>query len=744
MKANELLTQLNAQQQHAVTTENQSTLILAGAGSGKTRVLVHRIAWLCAIKNSPGSTILAVTFTNKAAGEMQERIKSLVGDDKYQGMWVGTFHGVAHRLLRIFSQQAGLPTNFQLIDKDDQLRLVKRVIRELNLDEKKWSARQGADFIASHKEQGLRPDAITATDPITTTWLRIYMLYHQLCEQAGYVDFSELLLRTYELLKRDQEVLNHCRIRFNYIFVDEFQDTNAIQFQFIKLLVGKTNTIMVVGDDDQSIYGWRGANADNLQHFINEYPKTHVIRLEQNYRSTGSILNAANTLIAKNQRRLGKNLWTEQHDGNAVNVYMGFNDIDEARYVVNQVKKHKVTGGFFADCAILYRNNAQSRLIEDTLLQAAIPYQIYGAIRFYERQEVKKALAYLRLAHNPDDDMAFEQIVNMPARGVGEVTLATLRQTAKQQEKSLWQTSKMLSANNTIKPKPKAGLKRFLELIETLKIEIASLPFHEQLEAIIHDSGLYEMYQQEDSLKSESRRENLEELLSAAKQFYENNGEDVLDTETGKALSALEAFLAYTTLEGKENVAQQDAVQMMTLHSAKGLEFDFVYIVGMEEGLFPGDRAQLDANKMEEERRLLYVGITRARKQLTLSFCQLRCLYGREDRNLPSRFLNELPQAWLNNIGYQDTYRMNPAMRRRDSLASHSSTGGSLAFDKTLHDRLTDSVFELGQRVRHARFGEGTVINLDGEGKHQRVQVAFLNEGIKWLVVKLANLSLLE
>lgn len=740
MNANELLTNLNQEQQRAVITDSQYTLVLAGAGSGKTRVVVHRIAWLCSVKNIPSGAIFAVTFTNKAVSGMQERIKELLDEAHYQGIWVSTFHGAAHRLLRIFSKEAGLPDNFKLIDMDDQIRLLKRLMQELNLDEEAWSPKQAAKIISSQKEKGLRADDIT--DDMRPIELKIYALYQQICEQAGYVDFSELLLRTHELLKRDQKVLNYCRCRFRYIFVDEFQDANPIQLNIIKLLAGKKNNIMIVGDDDQSIYGWRDVNADNLQNFVREYPGTNIIRLEQNYRSTAAILHVANHLIIKNQQRLGKNLWTHQKNGEFINIYMGFNDIDEARFVANQIKKHHISGGDYSNCAILYRNNALSRLIEDTLIQAGIPYQIYGSIRLYERQEAKKALAYLRLLHDPQNDMAFEQVINAPARGIGEVSLNTIRKIAKQQQCSLWNTAKTLLSSNIIKSQPKAGLIRFIELIETMTNELNSLPFYQQLSRIIYDSGLYEMYQQEQGIKAQSRLENLKKLLEDAERFYEKNGNEIIDPLSGKTLTALDAFLGYTVLEDKEDQQKTKSVQLMTLHSAKGLEFDNVYIVGMEEGLFPNERAKSDDKQMEEERRLMYVGITRARKQLTLSFCQLRRLYGREERKMPSRFLKELPKEWLSNGGYLRNYSITPVTLNNENIQVKSASKNCQK-TKTTNKKPHTVAVHLGQRVRHYRFGEGTIINMDGEADHQRVQVAFINEGIKWLVLKLANLELI-
>ncbi|WP_081299402.1 DNA helicase II [Gilliamella sp. Gris1-4] len=721
-----LLDGLNIEQQNAVTTDNQYSIVLAGAGSGKTRVLVHRIAWLCIEKHySPGS-IFAVTFTNKAASEMQERIQALVGEGYFNGMWVGTFHGLTHRLLRMFPEQAKLPPNFQLIDTEDQIRLIKRIFRELKMDEKQWSAKQCASFISSQKEKGLRSDDIVPEDPKQAMWKTIYHDYQYICDKVGYVDFSELILRTHELLCRDKEVLDYCHNRFYNILIDEFQDTNKIQYQLVKKLAGNTANVMIVGDDDQSIYSWRGANADNLKLFSKDYPETEIIRLEQNYRSTGNILDVANKLIAQNKNRFGKNLWTDRGDGEQISLYIGFNDIDEARFVVDQIKKCHQEGEKFSNCAILYRNNMQSRILEDTLLQAGLPYQIYGSIRFYERQEVKLALAYLRLLHDHNNDMAFEATINTPTRGIGDATLDKVRLIAKQHNISLWDASITLIQSNVLAERQRADMGRFFELMEYIYDVVNALPLYKQIDTIIRLSGILQMYEQEPGIKGQARIENLEELVSAAEQFYRSNENTVIqDSKTGKTLTVLESFLAYTSLESRDVINEQDSVQLMTLHSAKGLEFDHVFIVGLEEGIFPDLRSSQEFDKMEEERRLAYVGITRARKCLTLSLAQIRRLYGREERNLPSRFLSELPADKLNEISYQGT--MSFEKRKSYPPKKKPQCDG----------------YKLGRKVSHKRFGEGTIVNLDGEGDHKRVQIAFVNEGIKWLVVKLANLTLL-
>lgn len=736
-----LLDDLNTEQQNAVTTDNQYTIVLAGAGSGKTRVLVHRIAWLCIEKHYSPNSIFAVTFTNKAAAEMQERIQAIVGEGYFNGMWVGTFHGLTHRLLRMFAKQAHLPSNFQLIDSEDQIRLIKRIFRELKIDEKQWSPKECANFISSQKEKGLRANDIAPEDPKQVMWQTIYRDYQAICDRVGYVDFSELILRAYELLCRDKDVLNYCHQRFSNILIDEFQDTNQIQYQFVQKLAGDTANVMIVGDDDQSIYSWRGANADNLQLFIRDYPDTEIIRLEQNYRSTGIILQAANELIAKNQNRLGKNLWTDSGDGEKISLYVGFNDIDEARFVIGQIKKRHEEGEKYASCAILYRNNVQSRIFEDTLLQNGLPYQIYGSIRFYERQEVKLALAYLRLLHDHNNDMAFEATVNTPSRGIGQVTLDKIRLTANQHQISLWNACLKLIQMNALTERQRSGISRFLELIDSIYHEVDNLPFYQQLDVILKLSGVLQMYEQEPGIKGQSRLENLEELVSAAEQFYRTNENAVIeDSQTGETLTVLESFLAYTSLESRDVIKDQDCVQLMTLHAAKGLEFDNVFIVGLEEGLFPAQKSSQETDRMEEERRLAYVGITRARKCLTLTLSELRRLYGREERNLPSRFLAELPVDNLNEISY------------RGNLTHRSGAGHELTKDEQFYQERKKSYWEksresdgytLGRKVKHNRFGEGTIVNLDGEGDHRRVQIAFVNEGIKWLVVKLANLTLL-
>ena len=736
-----LLKDLNTEQETAVVTDNQYTIVLAGAGSGKTRVLVHRIAWLCVEKNYSSVSIFAVTFTNKAAAEMQERIESLVGERYLNGMWVGTFHGLTHRLLRMFPQQANLPDNFQLIDTEDQIRLIKRIFRELQVDEKQWSAKECANYISAQKEKGLRAKDLLPEDPKQVMWQVIYRDYQAICDKVGYVDFSELILRAYELLCRDENVLDYCRNRFSNILIDEFQDTNKIQYRFVQKLAGNTANIMIVGDDDQSIYSWRGANADNLQLFINDYPDTEIVRLEQNYRSTGFILDSANKLIANNKNRLGKNLWTDSGDGEKILLYRSFNDADEARFVVGQIKKLHEQGQNYSSCAILYRNNIQSRIFEDTLMQNGIPFQIYGSIRFYERQEVKLALAYLRLLHDHNNDMAFEATINTPTRGIGQVTLDKIRHFAKLKDMSLWDACLTLIEKKGLSDRQLTDINRFIHLMQSIHAEVNDLPFYKQLEKIITLSGVLRMYEQEPGIKGQARLENLEELVSAAEQFYRVNQNTVIeDAETGKPLTILESFLSVTSLESRDVGTDQESVQLMTLHSAKGLEFDNVFIVGWEEGIFPTQRSIQEVDKMEEERRLAYVGITRARKNLTLSLTEQRRLYGREERNLPSRFLDELPVENLNETYYQGSFS---SFGGRSSYQNKDDEFYQERKKSYSKKKKEDDGYTLGRKVKHNRFGEGSIINLDGEGEHRRVQIAFVDVGIKWLVIKLANLTLL-
>ncbi|WP_413676102.1 DNA helicase II [Pantoea dispersa] len=718
MDVSDLLNGLNDKQREAVAAPRSNLLVLAGAGSGKTRVLVHRIAWLLSVENCSPYSIMAVTFTNKAAAEMRHRIDQLIGTSQ-GGMWIGTFHGLAHRLLRAHHLDAGLPQDFQILDSEDQLRLLKRLIKAMNLDEKQWPARQGMWYINGKKDEGLRPKHIESYgNPVEQTWLRIYQAYQEACDRAGLVDFAELLLRAHELWLNKPQILNHYRERFSNILVDEFQDTNNIQYAWIRMLAGDSGRVIIVGDDDQSIYGWRGAQVENIQRFLQDFPGAETIRLEQNYRSTNNILKAANALIANNNGRLGKELWTDGSDGEKISLYCAFNELDEARFVVNRIKTWHENGNALQDCAILYRSNAQSRVLEEALLQGSIPYRIYGGMRFFERQEIKDALAYLRLLANRNDDAAFERVVNTPVRGVGDRTLDVVRQTAREQQLTLWQATRALLQSKALAGRAASALQRFCELVDALATETAELPLHVQTDRVIKDSGLWLMYEQEKGEKGQARIENLEELVTATRQFsYQDEDEDLMP---------LQAFLSHAALEAGEGQADkwQDAVQLMTLHSAKGLEFSQVFIVGMEEGMFPSQMSLDEGGRLEEERRLAYVGVTRAMEKLTLTYAETRRLYGKEVYHRPSRFIGELPEECVEEV------RLRASVSRP---VSHQRMGTPVA--------KSDSGFALGQRVRHAKFGEGTIINLEGSGEHSRLQVAFQGQGIKWLVAAYARLE---
>ncbi|HCC0195882.1 DNA-dependent helicase II [Proteus mirabilis] len=718
MDVSYLLEGLNDKQREAVAAPRVNMLVLAGAGSGKTRVLVHRIAWLLSVEQASPFSIMAVTFTNKAAAEMRHRIEDLIGTSQ-AGMWIGTFHSLAHRLLRAHYLDAGLPQDFQIIDSDDQYRLIRRIVKSMALDDKQWPPRQGMWYINGKKDEGLRPQHIqTYGNPVETTWLKVYQAYQEACDRAGLVDFAELLLRAHELWLNKPQILEHYQHRFTNILVDEFQDTNRIQYAWIRMLAGQTGKVMIVGDDDQSIYGWRGAQVENIQNFLNEFPGAETIRLEQNYRSTSNILKAANALIANNSDRLGKNLWTEGAEGEPISLYCAFNDLDEARYVVGRIKRWHEEGGALADCAILYRSNAQSRIMEEALLQANMPYRIYGGQRFFERQEIKDALSYMRLTANRHDDASFERVVNTPTRGIGDRTLDVVRQVARDNQITLWESALQVIEHKMLAGRAIAAIARFLELIETLANETVDMPLHVQTDRIIRDSGLKAMYEQEKGEKAQARIENLEELVTATRQFsYQDEDEDLMP---------LQAFLSHAALESGEGQADayQDAVQLMTLHSAKGLEFSQVFIVGVEEGMFPSQMSLDEGGRLEEERRLAYVGVTRAMKKLTLTYAENRRLYGKEVSHRPSRFIGELPKECVEEV------RLRATVSRP---VNHHRLGTPIVSN--------DTGYSLGQRVKHPKFGEGTIINIEGSGEHCRLQIAFNGEGIKWLVAAFARLE---
>ncbi|NOI68184.1 DNA helicase II [Vibrio sp. 99-8-1] len=723
MDASLLLDGLNDKQREAVAAPLDNMLVLAGAGSGKTRVLVHRIAWLIAIENASPFSIMSVTFTNKAAAEMRGRIEELMMGSA-SGMWNGTFHGICHRILRAHYLDAKLPQDFQIIDSDDQQRMLRRIIKAQNLDEKQWPAKQACWWINGKKDEGLRPQHIDSYhDPVTQTWLQVYRAYQDACDRAGLVDFAEILLRTTELLRENKFIRQHYQARFKHILVDEFQDTNNIQYAWLRMMAGKDCRVMIVGDDDQSIYGWRGAKVENIHKFTEEFLSVSTIRLEQNYRSTKTILKAANELIINNTERMGKELWTDGNDGEKISVYSAYNELDEARFTVSKIKAWQESDGSLSECAMLYRNNAQSRVLEEALIQAGLPYRIYGGMRFFERQEIRDALSYLRLMANRRDDAAFERVVNTPTRGLGDKTLETIRAAARDRGETLWEASSALLEQKVLAGRAASALGRFIELIVALEDDTAEMPLHEQADHVIKSSGLFAMYQQEKGEKSKARIENLEELVTACRQFER--------PEEADEMTMLSAFLSHAALEAGEGQADEfdDAVQLMTLHSAKGLEFPMVFMVGVEEGMFPSQMSAEEAGRLEEERRLCYVGMTRAKVKLYITYAEMRRLYGQDKYHKPSRFIRELPESCLEEV------RMKAQVSRSTSSGRFSQTAVKESFNET--------GFNLGQRVQHPKFGEGTIINFEGSGPQSRVQVAFNGEGIKWLVTQYAKLQVL-
>jgi DNA helicase-2/ATP-dependent DNA helicase PcrA len=732
MDVSHLLDALNPAQREAVAAAPGHTLVLAGAGSGKTRVLIHRIAWLLEVQQVSPYAILAVTFTNKAATEMRHRCEQLIAHGT-RGLWLGTFHGLAHRLLRQHWREARLPETFQILDSDDQVRQVKRVIAALGLDDSRYPAKQAAWFINAQKDEGRRPQHIDpGHNPIHRVFVDVYRAYQEQCDRQGLVDFAELLLRSHELWLNEPVLLEHYRKRFGYLLVDEFQDTNTLQYAWLRMLAGSTASVFAVGDDDQAIYGWRGARVENVQHFLRDFPDVRVHKLEQNYRSTGNILKAANAVIARNSERLGKNLWTDGAEGEPIELYAAFNEQDEARFVVERIQARLAEHGKPSDCAMLYRSNAQSRVLEEALVQAGIPYRVYGGLRFFERAEIRDALAWLRLVGSRDDDNAFERAIAAPNSGVGERSLELLRQAARAGNTSLWQVAARGSGRNAAQPGQPAvelagrvrnALFSFQERLDTLAAETADMDLHERIDHVIARSGLREHYQREGQLNAESRLENLDELVSVASRF-ELSAED---SEAG--LSELAAFLAHATLEAGETQGEawQDCAQLMTLHAAKGLEFPLVFLTGLEEGLFPNQKSLDEEGRLEEERRLAYVGITRARERLTLSYAETRRLHGVETYNRPSRFLTEIPPELL--------HAVRPKVELRPA---RNTAGGRQPWQA---DAAESAGFALGQRVSHAQFGPGVIIDAEGSGSHARVQVQFEDSGAKWLVLAYAKLS---
>jgi len=717
MDVTPILDPLNDPQREAVTAEPGPLLVLAGAGSGKTRVLAHRVAWLVQVEGLSPRSVLAVTFTNKAAAEMRSRIEGLLGMPVAH-LWIGTFHGLAHRLLRVHWREAGLPQAFTILDAEDQQRVIRRVIRGLDLDDTRWVPKEMQWYINARKDEGLRPAHIDpGRDEQKQQMVRIYAAYEEACERAGLVDFAELLLRAHELWLQNEELLEHYRHRFRHLLVDEFQDTNTIQYAWLRVLAGQSGHTFFVGDDDQSIYAWRGARIENIQRYPKDFPGTRIIRLEQNYRSTANILNAANALIANNTSRMGKELWTEGPEGDPIRLYAAFNERDEADFVIGRIRALTEGGTPRSDIAILYRSNAQSRVFEEALLNANLPYRVYGGLRFFERAEIKDALAYLRLIANRDDDTSFERVVNLPTRGIGARTVEIIRDHARANATSLWRAAAAVSADGSLPARAATAVAGFLKLIEAMDGDTRELNLHEQVDHVINVSGLIGHHGKEKGERGEARVENLYELVSAARGF---------DPAPDSEMAPLDEFLSHAALEAGEGQgdAWEECVQLMTLHSAKGLEFPVVFLCGMEDGLFPHQRSIREPAGLEEERRLCYVGMTRAMRELYLTYAEQRRLHGSDSFALPSRFISEIPSEFVEEIRPR-VHVARPVFR---SPRSEERTPGGI---------------RLGQRVRHGKFGEGVVLNCEGHGQHARVQVNFESAGAKWLVLAYARLELM-
>ena len=719
MDVSYILDDLNSPQREAVSDESKHSLILAGAGSGKTRVITHKVAWLCKVHNLNPMSLLTVTFTNKAAKEMRGRIENILGEQLNQ-MWCGTFHSLFHRMLRRHSEEAGLNKSFSILDSEDQNRVIKRVIKSLDLDDATWQPSQAQWFINNQKEEARRKPKIKSNASfIEEKMVDIMNEYQNVCDQEGLVDFSEILLRSYELLTNNKEILEYYQNRFEHILVDEFQDTNEIQYLLLKKLLGKNSFMTVVGDDDQSIYSWRGAKSSNIKRFQKDFKGVKTIKLEQNYRSTKNILSSANAVISNNPERLGKKLWSENKEGEPLKIYRSFNERDEASFIVDIIKNWIDEGRSLSDVAILYRSNAQSRVLEDSILRAELPYRIYGGVRFYERMEIKNALAYAKLLLDSNNDAAFERIVNVPSRGIGAKTTDNVRQYARAESTSLWDAAKLISQGD--EKKSSKAITSFIEKIELLKIEIEGKNLGEIFEQILESTNLKEFHAKEPGEKGRSRKENLEELISAASGFYPV-GEDADDER-----NELELFLDQASLDAGENQAKadEDAIQMMTLHSAKGLEFPLVFISGCEEGLFPHKRSLEDPRQLAEERRLCYVGITRAMERLYLTHAEVRNMYGMESFSPISRFIKEIPDEFKYEI------RMSSEKPKISGFVP-KIVGGT---------EFNGEDFSLGDLVSHDVFGEGIILNYEGEGANARVEVNFSKEGIKWLVLSFAKLK---
>jgi DNA helicase-2/ATP-dependent DNA helicase PcrA len=720
MDVTPILDSLNDAQRQAVTAAAGPTLVIAGAGSGKTRVLVHRAAWLIDVEGVSPQGLLAVTFTNKAAAEMRSRIEALL-NLPVNHLWIGTFHGLAHRMLRRHWREANLPQNFQIIDSDDQLRLIKRLLKNLEIDDSRWIPREIQYFINGQKDEGLRPRHLDDdNDPNRRQMIALYQAYEEVCERGGLVDFAELLLRAHELWRDNAELLAHYQRRFSHLLVDEFQDTNAIQYAWLRLLAGKTGIPFVVGDDDQSIYRWRGARVEHIHRFQKDFPGTTVVKLEQNYRSTATILHAANSVIENNSSRLGKKLWTAGADGEPIRVYAAYNERDESDFIIGRLRDWIDQGNLRAEAAVLYRSNAQSRVLEEGLINAGIPYRVYGGLRFFERSEIKDALAYLRLISNRLDDSSFERVLNRPTRGIGARSAEMIRAYARANACSLWRAAGAL-ASDEFSGRAANAVHAFLHLIETLARDTDALDLPGKIDHVIHASGLIGFFKKEKGEKGETRIENLLELISAGRSF---------EPDPAAEMSPLDEFLSHAALEAGEGQADawDDCVQLMTMHSAKGLEFPLVFLSGMEDGLFPHQRSIADPKGLEEERRLCYVGITRAMQTLYVTYAEQRRLHGMDNFSQPSRFVAEIPDQYIEEI--RPKVQVSRPMRAPNVGRTPIRPGSEIGI-------------RLGQRVHHQKFGDGVILNCEGQGAHARVQVNFEDAGPKWLVLSYANLDLM-
>ena len=740
--SSKLLANLNEPQLTAVTLPHTSALILAGAGSGKTRVLTTRIAWLLSTGQVSASGVLAVTFTNKAAKEMVMRLSSMVPVN-VRAMWIGTFHGLCNRFLRMHWREANLPQTFTIMDTQDQLSLIKRILKANNIDDEKFPPKQLMWFISSAKEEGLRPNAVEAFDDFTRKQVELYQLYEATCQREGVVDFSELLLRSFEVLARFEALREHYNARFRHILVDEFQDTNTLQYKWLRLLAGPNTAVLAVGDDDQSIYAFRGAKVANMQRFEHDFAPTKIIKLEQNYRSHGSILDAANALIRNNNGRLGKELWTDQGHGEPIRVFQGYSDGEEAAHIIDSIKNAMNDGVPLDEIAILYRSNAQSRMFEHGLFNARIPYRVYGGLRFFERAEIKHAMAYLRLVNNPDDDNAFLRVVNFPPRGIGAKSIENLQHVSASTGVTLWQAACGGGAGS----RAQVAMAQFIGLIEGMRIGTKGQPLPDIVRHLLDASTLRAHYTADKD--GQERIENLDELINAADTFLRETGGVVqvenLDGTLSESDDPMSAFLAHASLESGDTQALEGrtAIQMMTVHSAKGLEFDYVFITGLEEGLFPHDNSlKNDDGGLEEERRLMYVAITRARKRLHLTYAQMRMLHGQTRYNVPSRFLDEVPPELLKWLSAKPRNLL--AMEPNEPFSSNGNFGNPnvSAFAASIGSQTrNDTGFRIGQQVSHAKFGQGVIINADGSGKNIQVEVNFTEHGIKRLALEYAKLT---